>query len=31
MARSPFRFKAGEWDTWPISLSLSKLNNNYLE
>ena len=23
MARSPLRFWAGEWDTWPISLSLS--------
>ena len=23
MARSPLRFWASEWDTWPISLSLS--------
>ena len=23
MARSPLRFWAGEWDTWPVSLSLS--------
>ena len=27
MARSPFLFWAGEWDTWLISLSLSILNN----
>ena len=24
MARSPLRFWAGEWDTWPIFLSLSQ-------
>ena len=23
MVRSPLRFWAGEWDTWPVSLSLS--------
>ena len=30
MARSPLRFWAGEWDTWPISLSLSLLKPHSL-
>ena len=29
MARSPLRFWAGEWDTWPVSLSLSASNENF--
>ena len=27
MARSPLRFWAGEWDTWPIFLSPSSSNH----
>ena len=29
MARSPLCFWAGEWDTWPISLSLSDLFDTF--